>query len=153
MVLDVCKQSRVSRNKMTRVTVLEIGCGGRVPTVRSVSEALATSFRKHAEVTSPLEFKRSKPFLSHFLAILRLNSSLKCLKRLVKRRSVARINPEFPLPDRLHPLSMYSRYLCLPVKGLEGLRKISEHYDALAKPSQRPLKARFKEHLKRRALT
>ncbi|CAK9102606.1 unnamed protein product [Durusdinium trenchii] len=101
VVLDVARTSRVSRGKMMRLVILEIGCGGRVPTVRATCETTASQLKKYADVT------------------------------------VARINPDFPLPDRLHPPAMYSRYLCLPMKGLEGLRKINEQYQELIKPRRR----------------
>jgi len=98
VLIDAGRQYRLSRGKLLRVVILEIGCGGRVPTVRATSETTAAQLKKNAEVT------------------------------------VARINRDFPLPDRLHPLANDTRYLCLPMKGLEALRKISEHYTELMKP-------------------
>ncbi|CAJ1418954.1 unnamed protein product, partial [Effrenium voratum] len=101
VVMDVGRSAVVSRGKKMRLVILEIGCGGQVPTVRATTETSASQLRKCADVT------------------------------------VARINPDFPLPDRLHPPAMYLRYLCVPSRGLEALKKISEHYQALMKPRRR----------------
>eukprot|EP00434_Breviolum_minutum_P027128 symbB.v1.2.023992.t1/scaffold2228.1/size107706/4 len=113
VLIDAGRQYRLSRGKLLRVVILEIGCGGRVPTVRATSETTAAQLKKNAEVT------------------------------------VARINRDFPLPDRLHPLANDTRYLCLPMKGLEALRKISEHYTELMKPKPASAKATAKERLNR----
>lgn len=49
--------------------------------------------------------------------------------------TVVRINPDFPLPDRLYPPIAHLRHLALPMGGLEALQRISEQYQSLAKPS------------------
>lgn len=105
VLIDAGRSCRLSRGRLLRLVILEIGCGGRVPTVRATCETTAAQMKKNADVT------------------------------------VARINLDFPLPDRLHPLASDTRYLCLPMKGLEGLRKISEHYAELMKP--KPVKRRL----------
>lgn len=92
VLVDVGRSLNVSHGRMMRLLILEIGCGGRVPTVRSTCESTALQLKSAADVT------------------------------------VARINPDFPLPDRLYPPSMYLRYLALPLGALEGLKKVNEHY-------------------------
>jgi len=101
VLVDVGRSLNVSHGRMMRVVILEIGCGGTVPTVRMTCEATAVQLKSAADVT------------------------------------VARINPDFPLPDRLHPPSMYLRYLSLPMRGLEGLKKVNEQYTELTKPRAR----------------
>lgn len=50
--------------------------------------------------------------------------------------TVVRINPDFPLPDRLYPPIPHLRHLALPMGGLEALRRISDQYQSLAGPSK-----------------
>ncbi len=64
---------------------------GRVPTVRATSETTAAQLKKNAEVTG-----------TSLRVLLSLNSYVKTWPAWY---SVARINRDFPLPDRLHPLA------------------------------------------------
>jgi len=114
VLVDVGRSLNVSHGRMMRLLILEIGCGGTVPTVRSTVESTALQLKSAADVT------------------------------------VARINPDFPLPDRLYPPSMYLRYLALPMGALQGLKKVNEHYmqmttrgrhDAAHKTAQKAAKA------------
>jgi len=97
-VTEVARSLPVYRRNMLRIVILEIGCGGNVPTVRHASEGAATQFKDCADVT------------------------------------VIRINPDYPLPDRLHQPTAHLRHLALPVRGLEALECISKHYQELVGP-------------------
>lgn len=93
-------QAACQYGRRVRILILEIGCGGNVPTVRHAVECAAADFAADADVT------------------------------------VARINVDFPLPDKLLFPSGHMRHLALPCRGLEALQRIQRHYESMP-PEQR----------------